>query len=134
MKKVKRVQKIKRIRKTAIYGLTVLASLVIALSIRGTAYSMDRGESGRRAMEEYCRSVEKEYVVNVKKILNDNGYSNAGVMLTKVFNDDGTRRYTLSINHRRFAGAEEKAENIKKKIMGLELPVDGSSICVMTTS
>ena len=111
------MKKTGRNKKIVVWGLLIAASLVIAFSIKGTACSMDKGERGRRAMEEYCRSVEKEYVVNVKKILKDNGYTNAGVMLTKVFNNDGTRRYTLSINHRRFAGAEEKAENIKEKIM-----------------
>lgn len=112
----------------------LLTSIIIAFCIKGTVYSMDKGERGHRAMEEYCRSVEKEYVVNVKKILRANGYENAGVMLTKVFNDDGSRKYTLSINHKRLGKSEERADELKKEILELELPVEGSSISVMTTS
>lgn len=118
-----------------IRGLIVIAASVgIALCIKGTVCSMDRGERGRRAAEAYCKEAEREYVVKVKRLLSDRGYANAGVMLTKVYTEEGGRDYTLSINHRRFKSDSDANETLKEALTLLAPPVEDSAISIMTTS
>lgn len=118
-----------------IRGLIVIAaSIGIALCIKGTVCSMDRGERGRRAAEAYCQEAEREYVVKVKRLLSDRGYENAGVMLTKVYREEGGRDYTLSINHRRFKNNSDANETLKEALILLAPPVEDSAISIMTTS
>ena len=46
------------------------------------------------------KQIEKEYVEQVKEILDGHHLSNSGVMMTKVIYGDGRREYTVKINNR----------------------------------
>lgn len=108
--------------------LVVIAVIVIAFCIKGTAYSMEKND-GSTDMERYYISLEKEYVSEVKAILDSEGYTNAGVMMTKMVSVDGNRDYTLTIHHKKTVEKE-----VLNSIANLELPIGKSSISVMTTN
>lgn len=62
--------------------------------------------------QDYYRELEKKYVTQVRGILKDSGYENAGVTLTKVMDENFHREYTVTINHKWLAtiSYEEKIE------------------------
>lgn len=55
---------------------------------------------------EYVNQCEDEYAKEIRNTLDEMGYSNAGVSITKVI-DDGHIEYTVSIHHRRIDKMDE---------------------------
>lgn len=123
-----------RMRNKLFTVLTVLLVLVTVFSIKGTAYSMEKKEGNDTAMESYYKAVEKEYVEKVKHSLGEMGYATSGVMLTKIVSSNGSREYTVAIHHKRLKDNEADTSKVIAKLEGIELPVDGCSICVVTTN
>lgn len=79
--------------------ITVLLILVTVFCTTGTVLGMEKGKAD--VDERYYRQAEKEYVREVRSFLQEAGYENSGVTLTKLFSEDGTRAYTLSVHHKR---------------------------------
>ncbi len=111
---------------------TVILVILISLLFKGTVHSMPKSMQ-TDSMEKYYVSLEKEYVSNVKMRLADAGYSNAGVMLTKVISADGSREYTLSINHKKLSAAEPGNTPVEDIVGTVELPIENMGISIMTT-
>lgn len=77
---------------------TILLLLLIVFFSRETVYAQ---REGRVAVDsEVQKQIEKEYVEQVKEILDGHHLSNSGVMMTKVIYGDGRREYTVKINNR----------------------------------
>lgn len=110
---------------------SVIAIIVLAFSITGTAFSMDKGISGKSAYESYYRELEKEYVRNVKSILCKNGYDNAGVMLTKTIDADGQREYVVSIHHRKLDIESARTQKVISDIDSMVLDVESATKTVI---
>ena len=74
---------------------TILLLLLIIFFSRETVYAQ---REGRVAVDsEVQKQIEKEYVEQVKEILDGHHLSNSGVMMTKVIYGDGRRVYTVKI-------------------------------------
>lgn len=88
---------------------TIILVLVTVFCTAGTVIGQDKDSV--RVDEKYYREMEREYVKQVRYYLNDNGYENSGVALTKVLEADGSREYTLNVHHKRIdrlSKAEQK--------------------------
>jgi hypothetical protein len=72
-------------------------TLVLSFSLR--AYANDK--KGREYREAIERS-EAEYVKDIREYLNDYGFKNAGVNLTKEYDEDRNVTYRLVVNHHSF--------------------------------
>ena len=70
---------------------------ITAFCISGTVHSSEKVE--RREREKYYREIEAEYVKEVRVFLNEEGYSNSGVTMTKVIDEEENRSYTMTIHH-----------------------------------
>ena len=83
--------------------LILLVTFFLAAGIRAN------GRSNRipDITGEYYRQIENEYLADVRQILTENGFSNAGLSLTKQVNEDGGLDYTLSVHHRRIDKMDE---------------------------
>lgn len=57
------------------------------------------GTSHATGLEGYYRNLETAVVEDARECLNEMGYLNSGVMLTRVIQADGSREYTLTIHH-----------------------------------
>lgn len=86
-------------------GGTVLLILAAALAFALTAYGREDG--GRT--ESYYREREQELVSEVRRYLNESGYTDSGVTLTRVVDGEGGRAYTLTIYHRRIDRMEPES-------------------------
>ena len=78
---------------------TVLLVLITVFCTTGTVMGMEKGNV--KVDEKFYRQMEQDYVSQVREYLNDEGYNNSGVALTKVYYEDGDREYTLNVHHKR---------------------------------
>lgn len=107
--------------------VTVMLILLTVFCTTGTVIGMENGKDN--VDEKYYRQMEKEYVATVRQLLQDKGYENSGVSLTKVLYEDGTREYTLSVHHKRIANlAEEERAVLEEILKGCAEPENNDSI------
>lgn len=93
-------------------GFSVLV-VVCILSISIKSYAEDK--KGKEYHEAMVRH-ENEYVHEIRESLNDYGFKNAGINLTKEYDENRTVTYKLVINHHSL----EYAENAKLNKMESE--------------
>lgn len=79
---------------------TVLLVLVTGCSAGSVAMCQAKGTV--RVNEQYYIGMEQAYVEEVRQLLSEAGLTDAGVMLTHVREEDGTRIYKLSVHHRNY--------------------------------
>jgi len=100
--------------KRIIYLVLALIT-VITVSIIGT--SNVKATRKQAMTEESYKEFERKYRDDVKAYLNDLGFKNSGIMLTKVIDENGKRTYTLEIHHKDFARLDcESKEEIMAKL------------------
>lgn len=80
-------------------GIIVTAVLVLAAVglFAGTAMGQDRLSA--QELEAYYQEKERALVAQAREFLNEEGFANSGVMLTRVLDADGSRVYTLTVHH-----------------------------------
>ena len=72
----------------------------------------------RREREKYYREIEAEYVKEVRFFLNEEGYSNSGVTMTKVIDEEENRSYTMTIHHRGIGNLQqEEQEQLQEELL-----------------
>lgn len=76
---------------------TIILVLIAALSFAGTV--MSRTNFSDSELEGYYRELEEQLVRDTRAYLNENGFSNSGVTLTRVVEADGSREYTVTVHH-----------------------------------
>ena len=109
------------------YGMLIFFGLVVATIFLGTsisAYGQDRVLNGRDQAEQEIRCMEKVYRQELRDFLNDLGFSNSGINMTKMCDGSGILTYTVLIHHRRISGLD--MEEINALLLGIaeiELPV-----------
>ena len=82
----------------------MLLTVLTGCSVSGIAKNVPR----RTVQEDPQYAVlEDSYLKQVRGILKDAGLKDAGVMLTHVTEEDGSRIYTLSVHHRGFSWLED---------------------------
>ena len=84
--------------------------------VSGTVHSSEKVE--RREREKYYREIEAEYVKEVRVFLNEEGYSNSGVTMTKVIDEEENRSYTMTIHHRGIGNLQqEEQEQLQEELL-----------------
>ena len=88
--------------------------ILILFCICGTVKGQNREDIGLNM--KYYGQLEQDYQSNIRKQLQNLGYENAGVILCRIMDVDGSVVYTLSIHHRRIDNMndEQRKELIKK--------------------
>lgn len=79
-----------------ISAVTVLFILVILFCSVETVMSQNKTDSKNR---QYYDAMEEEYRSNIEQTLDEKGFENSGVNIRWTSNGDGTRVYTVIINH-----------------------------------
>ncbi len=105
-------------KKIAFWGFTCFLVLVTALSVAGVAKCQSMEELTRQ--EAYYSRLEEEYVATLRAYLNEIGYRDSGVMLTRTVFEDGSRECSIVIHNRRFdrLSGEEK-EALTEELAGM---------------
>ena len=89
--------------------ITALLIFVAVFCTTGTVMGMEKDAA--RVDEKYYKQMEKEYVMQVRSYLQEEGYENSGLTLTKVLFEDGSREYTLNVHHKRINKISETEQN-----------------------
>ena len=79
--------------------VTVLFVMISAFCISQTVSGKEDGEA--KEQEAFYREQENKLLADTRAFLNQEGYYNSGVTLTRVVDSDGSREYTITIHHSR---------------------------------
>lgn len=114
--------------------MTISALVLIGITtfcISGTVHSREKVE--RREREKYYRELEAEYVKEVRSFLNEEGYSNSGVTMTKVIDEKENRSYTVTIHHRGIGSLQqEEQRQLREELSQIKGEgMDGAITCVI---
>uniref|UniRef100_UPI00405731E0 hypothetical protein n=1 Tax=Acetatifactor sp. TaxID=1872090 RepID=UPI00405731E0 len=108
--------------------VTVCLVLVSAFCITGTVISQSNLEE--RELENFYREQEKELVQEIRDYLNQSGFHNSGVTMTKVIDTDGSRQYTITVHHTKINNMDVVSrENLKEELAALVFLADNCSFC-----
>lgn len=103
--------------------LTFFLILVTGCSMGGVAMGQPRDSV--RVNEQYYGQLEEEYIKEVRGLLDEAGLEHAGVMLTHVREEDGTRIYTLSVHHRSYSCLDqEERDSLTRALSGCSFEPD----------
>lgn len=97
---------------------TVLLVVITVFCITETVLS--QSNIGESEMENYYREQEKILLRQTKEQLKELGYSNSGVTLTRVVDEEGNREYTFTIHH----GKIDKMSEAERVTLAQQLKVD----------
>ncbi len=98
--------------------VTICLVFISAFCITGTVRSQSKPEPSE--LENYYRARERELVQNTRDYLNQAGFRNSGVTLTKVMEGDGSRNYTVTIHHDRIDRMDSASrESLKEELAAL---------------
>lgn len=114
----------KRLCKLAgIVGAVLALAMVIGLGVRITASARLKME--RTELLAYLQEQERILTGEVREFLEERGYHNSGVMLTRTEFADGTMEYKLTVHHGRIdkLGEAEKKE-LLAQLGGFTFPMD----------
>lgn len=99
--------------------LTVLFVLVIIFCVKGTVMSRENEERVRQ--KRYYAALERDYLAGARRLLEEEGYRNCGINLTRVTYEDGSREYTVFLHHRRFGRmSEEEKLGLEQRLSQME--------------
>ncbi len=93
-------------RRYRFYMLTLL--MVFILFSLVTMKVKGQGEVDFASEREFYEELEENYEMRLRDMLENKGYRNAGITMTKVYQTDGGRDYTIQIHHRRIDGLCEE--------------------------
>lgn len=83
---------------------------------------------------ERYREIEKDYSGSIRNNLEDMGYKNAGVSMTKVVNEDGSILYVVEVHHAKIDLLDEyQREELSDIIVGEGIAVDNSTVRIKYT-
>lgn len=84
--------------------LILISTFFISKTVQG------RVDIAAAEKERYFRMLEQEYVEEIRAYLNEQGYTNSGVSITRVVDEEGGREYQVVLHHKYLEklSAEEK--------------------------
>lgn len=96
----------KRVRGTiGFVAVTLCLVFVTAFCVVMTVKSQSNAES--EALETYYRGKERELLCQTREYLQQEGYKNCGVTMTRVVEENGYREYTVTIHHKKISRLPE---------------------------
>lgn len=94
---------------------------LVAISLLFSIATMTVNGQGERniAMErEYYEELEDAYLLRLREFLTAKGYGKAGITMTKVYEADGNREYTIQIHHKRIDQLSESEKVLLQDELG----------------
>ncbi len=84
-------------------NITFIASTIALILISAFFVTKTvRGQEDREtiACEKYYQVLEQEYVSEIRAYLNEQGFENSGVTLTRIIDEQGVREYQITLHHK----------------------------------
>lgn len=111
------------------FGLiTVVLIMVLVFCVKGTVFSKEENE--RAQANRHYAVLEDEYLEHTKNVLEEKGYNNCGVTMTRVTMEDGSREYTVLLHHRRFRNLSiSERDEVISSLAALEFDRNRCKFC-----
>lgn len=110
-----------------ISAVTMLFVLIILFCSAETVMSQNKTCSKSR---QYYNAMEEEYRSNIERTLDEKGFENSGINIRWISNCDGTRVYTVIINHYGINMLNDcDRTELLHEISGFEFADENSSFC-----
>ena len=108
--------------------VTVLFVMISAFCISQTVSGKEDAEA--KEQEAFYREQENKLLADTRAFLNQEGYYNSGVTLTRVVDSDGSREYTITIHHSRIDRMDDfEKQELKNALEELVFVSKGCSFC-----
>ena len=108
--------------------VTVLFVMISASCISQTVSGKEDAEA--KEQEAFYREQENKLLADTRAFLNQEGYYNSGVTLTRVVDSDGSREYTITIHHSRIDRMDDfEKQELKNALEELVFVSKGCSFC-----
>ena len=108
--------------------VTVLFVMISAFCISQTVSGKEDAEA--KEQEAFYREQENKLLADTRAFLNQEGYYNSGVTLTRVVDSDGRREYTITIHHSRIDRMDDfEKQELKNALEELVFVSKGCSFC-----
>ena len=118
---MKRMDEMSRLKLMVCMGFAVIFAVLIALSLSLKAFGKEKVELN----EKYYSVLENAMKENVKDYLNNNGYTNSGIMITHSVDGEGYRKYTVTVHHGRIDRMEESERSeLSRKLSEFDFEAD----------
>lgn len=86
-------------------GLILVILSMMTMTVNATEDKKLQHENG------YYEQIEDDYMKDLRDTLTQKGYRNAGITMTKVFYEDGSREYTVKLHHKRMDNLSMEEKN-----------------------
>ncbi len=115
------------------YVFLTICIVVLVMSVCGIeANGRTRNNLGDTTAR--YKEIEQEYSGSIKDKLEDMGYYNAGVSMTKIVNGDGSILYVVAVHHSKIDLLDEyQRDELSAIIVGDGIAVDNSSVRINYT-
>ena len=108
--------------------VTVLFVMISAFCISQTVSGKEDAEA--KEQEAFYREQENKLLADTRAFLNQEGYYNSGVTLTRVVDSDGSMEYTITIHHSRIDRMDDfEKQELKNALEELVFVSKGCSFC-----
>ena len=108
--------------------VTVLFVMISAFCISQTVSGKEDAEA--KEQEAFYREQENKLLADTRAFLNQEGYYNSGVTLTRVVDSNGSREYTITIHHSRIDRMDDfEKQELKNALEELVFVSKGCSFC-----
>lgn len=95
------------------YGATAVLIMIITLCCSITV--MSKSDITAKEKQAYYLEKEQEVVKETRAFLNEKGFRNSGVSMTRIVNGEGEREYTIMLHHEKFNKLEEGERELLKE-------------------
>ena len=102
-------------RNILFYGATAVLIMIITLCCSITV--MSKNDITAKEKQAYYLEKEREVVKETRAFLNEKGFRNSGVSMTRVVNESGVRDYTITIHHEKI----DKLDGGERELLKAEL-------------
>lgn len=117
------------VKNAAFILVTACLILLSAFFISGTVQSQTAEKLC--VDEKFYQDLEKEYVKEVRAFLNEQGFENSGVTLTRVVDEQGNREYDVTLHHKYLDTlCTEERESLFERIEEMAFQVSGCTFTV----
>ncbi|MGN0386096.1 MAG: hypothetical protein ACI4EX_09450 [Lachnospiraceae bacterium] len=103
-------------KKNVGFGIITVILVLISFLCIGGAVSGQSTEK-MRTKEQFYVDLENQYISEIRDMLNEEGYVNCGIMLTRTVLEDGSREYHMNIHHKRLAKLTETESSTLKDMI-----------------
>ena len=109
----------RKVRENVLFGFATVC-LILAAAFLAVGTVKSQSSLQMRELEQYYLERERELLKATRAYLEEEGYENSGVTLTRVVEENGTRSYTVTIHHAKIDWMDSGArEELKKALSRL---------------